>query len=112
LHRYARRIARILWLPRQAVTFSSAVVTTGGGTSLDFSISASYLSTGSTAAGLQSYATSLPTTLYATILAVPVISVAGAVNGASPSFRACSPTAAHEILYCVRTTHDTEARVN
>lgn len=76
---YARRLARVYWLPKEAVVFAYAE-TEGGGTSMVFNMYGAYLPAGTTPENLRAYATELPTEFYTNILAVPVTDVSGVLN--------------------------------
>ena len=69
---FPRRVARLYWLPRAAVTLASATPGANGGTRMQFNMAARYLPYGATAAGLKTYAETLQSTVYSQILAVPV----------------------------------------
>jgi hypothetical protein len=71
---YARRIARVYWLPRSAVSLKDAVESNGE-TLMSFSIAATALPAGTNAGNLKAYAQTLPASLYAEILAVPILAV-------------------------------------
>jgi len=76
---FARRVARIYWLPRVAVSFKSAAPTATG-TQMLFDISASYLPSGATVDGLKSYADTLPSSVYSSALAIPITSVSNTIE--------------------------------
>ena len=72
---FARRIARAFWLPRAAVTLSSAGTRSNGRTALVFAISTEYLPSGTTPASLKGYAQLLPRTLYSSLLGIRILAV-------------------------------------
>ena len=52
---------------------------------MSFNILAAYLPAGATAAGLETYSATLPASLYATMLAVPVTGVTSILNSLKPT---------------------------